>query len=161
MFQYKYYGCFPEIQVRASMHMPSAEKCHPKNVGQQYRTFFRSPVWHLEFWGGCQIFRKFWTPTDKQMQNHVSECWQLQENVPSPAIPFEDYHTGDKHRFMRMTQNTATISSEWPITSAPKEGQINLFCVKGTLIVFQHLWNSMTWIHLYFDVLWHLCKDMH
>jgi len=28
--------------------------------------------------------------------------------------------TGDKHRFMRMTPNEATISTERPITSAPK-----------------------------------------
>jgi len=52
--------------------------------------------------------------------------------------------TGDKYRFMRMTPNKATMSSEWPITSAPEEGQTNLFGVKGTLIVLQHLWNSMT-----------------
>jgi hypothetical protein len=49
--------------------------------------------------------------------------------------------TGDKYRFMRMTPNKATISSEWPITSAPEEGQTNLFGVNGTLIVLQHLWN--------------------
>jgi len=52
--------------------------------------------------------------------------------------------TGDKHRFMEMTPNKATISSEQPITSAPKEGQTNLFGVRGTLIALQHLWNSMT-----------------
>jgi hypothetical protein len=41
-----------------------------------------------------------------------------------------------------MTPNKAIISSERPITSVPKEGQ--LFGVKGMLIVLQRLWNSMT-----------------
>jgi len=50
--------------------------------------------------------------------------------------------TGDEHRFMRMTPNKAIISSERPITSVPKEGQ--LFGVKGTLTVLQRLRNSVT-----------------
>jgi len=160
MFQYNYYSCFPEIQVCASKHMPSAESITQKMWVNSTEPSSDHPsgIWNFEV---AAKFLKNFGPL------LTSKCRITSASVDSYRKTFTALQflskiiTGDKHIFMRMTPNKATTSSEWPITSAPKEGQKNLFSVKGTLIVLQHLWNAMTCTHLYFDVLWHLCKDIH
>jgi hypothetical protein len=123
--------------------MPSAESITQKMWvnSTEPSSDHHSGIWNFEV--AARFFKNFGPLL-------TSKCWIMSVSVDKYTKTFTVLQflskiiTGDKHRFMRMTPNKATISSERPITSAPKEGQKNLFSAKGRLIVLQHLWNSMT-----------------
>jgi len=141
MFRYNYYSCFPETQVCASMHTPSAESVTQKMWVNSTEPSSDHPsgIWNFEV--AARFFENFGPLL-------TSKCRIMSASVDSYRKMFTALQfllqniKGDEHRFMRMTPKKAIISSERPITSAPKEGQ--LFGVKGMLIVLQHSRNSMT-----------------
>jgi hypothetical protein len=96
------------------------------------------------------ITQKMWVNSTEPSSDHPSGIWNFEVNAKFfenfgplmtskcriTSVSVDSYRktftalqfllkiiTGEKYRFMKMTPNKATISSEWPITSAPKKAR--------------------------------------